>query len=237
MSRIIASVSAVFLFFAVLTLAAQEHGPGYNPEVLRGEVWVELEPLYGGYVDSEYPLDADTVRRRALEEAALHYSAMIYGWSFHYDTGEKARQIPETFELAALASIPFGDPGLRATDMEVRDLRARLWTDYRLSDAQIRRLRVWRTGTIRSAQAVGRGPLAAPEEAAGWLAIKKAALEDAARAAVRAMLRGGERNRPKETTGFISLAAFPHYYIDGGRWAASARFSVQITEIIPFAAY
>ncbi|MDR2433503.1 MAG: hypothetical protein LBD47_02905 [Treponema sp.] len=237
MFRRISSVSAVFLFFAVFTLAAQEHGLGCNPEVLRGEVWVELEPIYGGYVDREYPLDADAARRRALEEAALNYSAMIYGWSFHYDTGEKARHIPETFELVPVAAIPFGDPGLRATDMEVRDMRVRLWTDYRLSEAQSRRLRVWRTGTIRNAQAVGRGPLGGPEEVSDWLTIKKAALEDAARAAVRAMLRGGERNRPKETKGFISLAAFPNYYIDSGHWAASARFRVQITEIIPFAAY
>ncbi|MDR0584301.1 MAG: hypothetical protein LBG57_08160 [Treponema sp.] len=232
MIRKIPPIAAGLLFFAVFGLRAQA---GY--EVLRGEVWVELEPIYGGYVDREYPLDADTARRRALEEAALNYSAMIYGWTFHYDIGEKARQIPETFELEAVSSIPFGDPGLRATDMEVRELRVRLWTDYHLSETQSRRLQVWRTGTIRSAQAVGHGPPGGPETVSDWLIIKKAALEDAARAAVRTMLRGSERNRPREANGFISLAAFPNYYIDSGRWAASARFRVQITEIIPFAAY
>jgi hypothetical protein len=83
---------------------------------------------------------------------------------------------------------------------------------------------------------VGFGP-ASVDEYPGWLQLKKTALEDAARAALRAMLRGSERNRPKEVIGFISLASFPRYYIDSGRWAASARFRVQITEIIPFAAY
>lgn len=235
--RKILPVAVALLFFTVFDPPAQEHGLGYNPEALRGEVWVELEPIYGGYVDREYPLDADTARRRALEEAALNYSAMIYGWSFHYDIGEKARRIPETFELIPVASIPFGDPGLRATDMEIRDLRVGLWTDYRLSEAQSRRLQVWRSGTIRSAQAVGLGLPGGPEEVSDWLTMKKTALEDAARAAVRTMLRGSERNRPREANGFISLAAFPSYYIDSGRWAVSARFRVQITEIIPFAAY
>jgi hypothetical protein len=75
------------------------------------------------------------------------------------------------------------------------------------------------------------------DEYPGWLAVKKAALDDAARVALRAMLRGSERNRPKEVTGFISLASFPRFFIDAGRVAAAARFRVQIVEIIPFSAY
>jgi hypothetical protein len=51
------------------------------------------------------------------------------------------------------------------------------------------------------------------------------------------MLRGSERNRPREVSRFISLAAFPRFFIDSGRWAASARFRVQIEEIIPFSVY
>jgi hypothetical protein len=241
MIRKIPFIFLAFVWYAVIVLPAalpaQEHDPGNYPDTLRGEVWVDLEPVYGGYVDGEYPLDADSAHRRALEEAALCYSAMIYGWSFHYDIGEKARRIPESLELTPVAAIPLGDPGLRATDVEIRDLRVRLWTDYHLSEAQQRRLRVWRTGRIRNAQAVGYGPLGEPAVFSGWFSVKQAALEDAARAAIRAMLRGSERNRPKEAAGFISLAAFPSYYIDGGRWAASARFRAQITEIIPFAAY
>ena len=233
----------IFLFLTVCVLSAQEHGLGYNPEVIRGEVVIELEPIYGGYVDPEYPLDTETAVRRALEEAALSFSAMIYGWSFHYDIGERARQIPESLELTLTANIPAGDPGLRATDIETRDMRVRLWADYRLTDSQQRRLQVWRTGTIRNAQATGYGPLDGvvplqeTAEFPDWLRVKKTALEDAARAAIRNMLRGGERNRPKEATGFIGLAAFPRYFMDSGRWAAAARFRVQIMDITPFAAY
>jgi hypothetical protein len=206
-------------------------------EVLRGEVHIALEPVYGGFIDEEYPLDADTVRRRALEEAAMFYSAMIYGWSFHYDIGEKARGIREELELVPVGTIPFGDPGLRATDAELRDMELRLWTDYRLTEAQQRRMRMWRSGTIRNAQAVGYGPLGGPKQMSDWMTIRKAGLEDAARTALRAMLRGSERNRPREAAGFICLVSFPRYFMDGGHWAAAARFRVEITEIIPFAAY
>ena len=197
---------------------------------------MDFEPIYAGHIDSEYPLDIPAASRRALDEAALFFSSMIYGWTFNYEVGERARQIAEILELTPVAMIEQGDPSLRVTDTEIRDMRFRMWTDYHLSDAQQRRMQVWRGGTVRNAQAIGYGP-SFIEEYPGWLELKKTALEDAAREAIRGMLRGSERNRPKEAVGFISLAAFPRFFIDGGRWAVSARFRVQITEIIPFSAY
>jgi hypothetical protein len=218
-------------------LAFNIYGPLCAQEALRGEVRVDLEPVFAPFMDAPYPLDTQAAHRRALEEAAMFFSAMIYGWSFYYDIGERARGIAEEFELSPLGAIPFGDPGLYVTDAQVRDLRLYLWADSRPTEAQKRRLELWKAGTVQIAQAVGHGPLGGPVEAPDWLAIKKAALEDAARAAVRNMLRGGERNRPKEARGFISLSAFPRYWLDAGHWAVSARFRVDLKEITPFAAY
>jgi hypothetical protein len=217
-------------------------------EVLRGEVRVGLEPIFGAFVDEEYPLDTETAYRRALQEAALFFSAQIYGWSFHYDVGERARGIEEEFELNPLGEIRWGDPRLYVThaNFETRDLEVTThlfaaflsaWMDYRPTDAQRLRLEMWQKGNIRPAQAIGYSYTGGATEDTSWLSIKKNALEDSARAAVRAMLQGSERNRPKEVTGFISLESFPSFYIDSGRQAALARFKVEITEIIPFAAY
>ncbi|MCL2806315.1 MAG: hypothetical protein FWD26_10290 [Treponema sp.] len=233
MSRIFLSFC---LFLSVFSISAQGRDVGNHQYVIRGEVYVDLEPIYAGHVDSEYPLDISAASRRALEEAAMFFSAMIYGWSFHYDVGERARRIDEILELTPVSRIEFGDPALKVTDTEIRDMRLRVWADYHLNDALQRRMQVWRSGTIRNAQGIGYSP-SHVDEYPGWLALKKIALDDAARSALRAMLRGSERNRPKEVTGFISLASFPRYYIESGRWAVSARFRVQIMEIIPFAAY
>jgi hypothetical protein len=232
---------------------AQDFYPGHDIEVLRGEVQIDVEPIYGGFIDQEYPLPVESLRRRALEEAAMFYSAMIYGWSFHYDIGEKARGIEEELELSPLGIIPWGDLKLSATDAELRDQKLCLWTDYRLDEPQKRRVAMWRADRMKSAQARGIGPLGMPltdtfpdSNAAGddgdtepqtWLDYKRAGLEDAARAALRAMLRGGERNRPKEANGFIALASFPVFGIDAGHWTAFARFRVDIAEVVPFAAY
>jgi hypothetical protein len=228
--------SLFLLFFPVFCAFSQSRDIGTHEYVLRGEVIVEFEPIFVGHVDDEYPLDVPAAGRRALEEAAVLYSAMVYGWSFNYDVGERARRIEEKLDLEPIAAIQYGDPALRVTHTEVKDSILRVWTDYSLSDAQQRRIQVWRTGLIRSAQAVGYGP-SVMDEYPGWLAVKKAALDDAARTALRAMLRGSERNRPKEVKGYISLASFPRFFVESGRVAAAARFRVQIVEIIPFSAY
>ena len=198
---------------------------------------MELEPIYGSFIDEKYPLDRESAYRRALEEAAMFFSAQIYGWSFYYDIGERARGIAEEFELTPLGEIPWGDPGLFVTHAGLENRVLSVWMDYRPSEAQRRRLDMWKSGTIRTAQALGYGPLGGPVLISDWLSIKRTALEDSARAAVRAMLQGSERNRPKEVTGFICLQTFPSYHIDAGRWAVQARFKIEIKEIIPFSAY
>jgi hypothetical protein len=228
----------IFLFLTVFAVIAQQHDPGNNLEVIRGEVWVDFEPIYGDRVDSEYPLSMDTAGRRALQEAALLYSGMIYGWSFHYDIGERARGIAEAFDVfEPMGEIRWGDPRLSAFETEIRDTKLFVWTDYRLDANQQKRMQMWRMGMVRNAQAIGYCSLSGTSPDATWLDIRAAVLKDAARFAVREMLRASERNRPKEVTGYISLASFPRFFIQSGQWLGIARFRVQINEIIPFAAY
>jgi len=221
----------LFLFMGFLSgsLGAQE--------VLRGRVWVDLEPVYQRFVDVPYPLDTVTAQRRALEETKFYFEGMIYGWSFDYEVGERARKIEENFELHSLGSIPLSDPRLTVTDGSVEGSRFYLWTEYRPDGPQRGRLKGWEGGQVQKTQASGTGPLAGPVESSQWMDGKKEALQDAARAAVRTILRGTERNRPKEAHGFIALAEFPLYRIEMGRWVAIAQFRLDIREIVPFAAY
>jgi hypothetical protein len=247
---------AIFVFLVFFAAGAEAQ------DALRGEVRLDLEPVYGFFVDEipegmirtgamEAPLNYNEAKRRAAREAAVFFGGMIYGWSFHYDIGERARGIEEKLELSPLGSVDPGDPRFEITDTQIKEMRLYLWADYRPGEEQKRRLSMWKTGLVRSAQGLGHGPLGyapglrsdgspdsgEPSDDPAWLAVKKAALEDAARAAIRAMLRANERNRPKEASGFISLAAFPRFWLDKGQWTASGRFLVNVTEITPFAAY
>lgn len=229
--------TAYFFFFSLLILMPVHPQEQLVPEVLRGQVRIDIEPIYASFMDIPLPMDTETIQRRALDEAAMFFSAMIYGWSFDYEIGERARNIPELFELSPLGEIQYGDQNLHVTDAEVKDMKFYVWTDYRMNAIQMNRMRTWQSPTIRNAQALGYGPLGGPVNREDWLDIKKTTLEDAARAAVRRLLQGTERNRPKEARGYIALDSFPSFRIDAGRWAVSARFKVEITEIVPFAAY
>jgi hypothetical protein len=230
-------IRKTFLVFLLWTLSSFLFTL-YAQDVLRGEVKIELEPIYGTYLEEQYDaLEAEIGYRRALELASYFFAAQIYGWSFYYDIGERARGIAEEMELTPLGEIRWGDPGLFVTDTNAKDRVLSVWMDYRPTDAQQRRLQMWKMGNVRTAQAIGYTPLDGPATTENWLTLREKALEDAARAAIRAMLQGSERNRPKEATGFISLEAFPYFWISSGRWAVQARFKVEIKEIIPFAAY
>ena len=209
----------------------------FSQDVLRGEVVVELEPIYGGFMDVHQPIDMNAAYRRALEQAAMLFSGQIYGWSFYYDIGERARGIQEELELTPLGKIPWGDPRLFVTHARLQNRIVTVSMDYRPSEAQARRLQMWSLGNVRSAQAIGYGPLGILANGEDWFLIKQTALEDSARAAIRAMLQGSERNRPKEARGFISLQGFPHFYMDSGRWAARSRFRIVTTDIVPFAVH
>ena len=201
--------------------------PLFAQEVLRGEVKIELEQMRGFSAENTRPLTPAEARQAGLEDAARYFGAMIYGWSFHYDVGERARNIEEILELTPIGDISAKDPRMVLTDVQMNGPIMYLWVDYRPEQTQLYRLEKWKAGSTRTAQGYGASPL---ED-------KYAALEDAARATIRAILQGNERNRPKEASGFISLAAFPQYWLDKGRWAAFGRFRVNIQEITPFAAH
>ncbi|MCL2601368.1 MAG: hypothetical protein FWD91_00995 [Treponema sp.] len=230
---------AFLALFLVLFAASPALAPLGAQDVLRGEVRVEIAPfpVFSGFVEARAPLDENTARRQALHMGALFFAAQIYGWAFHYDIGERARGIAEEFELRPLGEIEWGDPRLFVTHAHVEGSVFTAWMDYRPSDIQRQRLNVWSAGNIRPVQGIGRGQLGGPDESTTWFDIQITALEDAARAAVRAMLQANERNRPKQATGFISLQEFPFFWMDSGSLAARARFRVEVREIIPFAVH
>ena len=211
-------------FWLVLVFIAV---PLYAQEVLRGQVKIELEQIRGFSTENIRPLSPAEAKQTGLEDAARYFGAMIYGWSFRYDVGEKARKIEETLELTPMGTVNNDDPRIILTDIQMNGPVMYLWVDYRPEQTQLYRLEKWKAGSVRTAQGYGDSPLE----------NKYAALEDAARATIRSILRGNERNRPKEVTGFISLAAFPMYWLNKGHWTAFGRFNVDIREVTPFAAY
>jgi hypothetical protein len=217
----------VFLWCAVVLSAVSPNA--YTQNVLRGMVTVDSEPVWTVFPGEEgdgqtgtYPLSPRETRLEALSRAIGFFSGMIYGWEFEYEIGEKARNAGESFVWTPLGELSFGD--LRMTpDSSAREGSIlRLWADYEMDAAQTARRNAWLGGQLRGINARGR---------AGLDEDRRDSLRDAARQAVRSLVRGGERERPKTVYGRIALAEFPVITLTDGEWSASAKFFIEIREI------
>ena len=232
--RLALIVAALFLFARVSPPALAQNAAA---PTLRGAVYVELDAPYLLPLGISSPVDRAAAAAWALEDSAAAFSALIYGWNFEYEPGERARELRERVLLTPLGRVEPADPRLQITEAAVRDGLYELWADYQLTGEQQYRLRAWHSADTRETAATGYAPLAGNEGTTERTEIKAAALEDAVKKALRAQLRAQERNRPRLVRGSIALARFPLYRLFHGNWAAQARFRVRITEIVPFPAY
>ncbi|MDR3324974.1 MAG: hypothetical protein LBS82_03160 [Spirochaetaceae bacterium] len=204
---------------------------------MRGGVVVELEPVYAVFLGLPSPIDRETASRWALEDSAAAFSGMIYGWTFEYEPGERARMIEEAVELSPLGAVPFGDERLRVTDVRSGDGILSVWSDYTLAPEQAYRMDAWKASNTVGVNATGTAPLQGAAGAKERRDIKFAALEDAVKKAIRAHLRLTNKNRPGSAAGRIALERFPEFAVADGRWTAHARFRLHVASVTPFAVH
>ncbi|MDR2802869.1 MAG: hypothetical protein LBB22_01100 [Treponema sp.] len=209
----------------------------FSQELLRGEVSVEMEPVYAQFLGVPYPLDLTTANTWAVEDAAAAFSGMVYGWTFVYEPGERARDLQEFFDITMLGKIETDDTRLKVTDAVMDGGVFYMYSDYILDETQKTRLLAWKSASKATVKSLGFSSLQGDKGVTSRSQIKESALKDAMKTALRNRLRITERNRPRTVTGFISLSKFPIYRMQSGMWAATAEFRIEIKEIIPFAAY
>jgi hypothetical protein len=226
-------LTKAYIFFAFIFCAQFVS----SQDVLRGEVCVELEPVYAQFLGVPYPLDSAEATRWAVEDAASAFSGIIYGWEFLYEPGEKARGIQEFLELKPRGEIRPDDTRLELTDAAVREGLFYMQVDYAVDEAQKKRILAWKSSPSSGVQSLGYGPLQGGQDVSERRQIKEAAIKDAMKKAIRGKLRITERNRPQAASGYIALSKFPLYGMRDGMWAASVEFRIEIRDIIPFAAY
>ncbi|GMO47994.1 MAG: hypothetical protein Ta2B_30100 [Termitinemataceae bacterium] len=209
----------------------------FSQEVLRGEICVELEPVYAIDLGVSSPIDNSTAVRWALEDAQSAFSGMIYGWSFEYTPPNKARQIEESLDLTGLGLVQFGDEKMLVSDVRKENDLFFVWVDYQLNDMQKKRLTAWNSHAAFNANSQGYGALMGEAGITDRRDIKKGALEDAVKKAILAKLRLLYKNRPLRASGYISLSKFPIFRLKSGRWSCVASFRIEITGIENYSAF
>lgn len=199
-----------------------------NP-ILVVEHWSELDPLIRGV--EERPLPREVVLERLVSEAQVVLSGMIYGFAFAYTPAHPDRDIPEQFTMEPHATIPRGDPGFEVFQTWIDGSRLYARILYTMDEQQLLWFTGWQSTANESSSGLGtapfvRGPVAKIE-----------ALEDGVRSAVRELLRGEFRNRPRAVEGAVLLREAPFFGVDAGNYTARVDALIQIDSVEPYRVY
>ena len=89
---------------AVLAASAAPAARAQDTDRLTIRPWIELEPLVR-IGPGPYPIPVETAEKSLLEIGRVLLSAMVYGWSFSYEPGDRARGVTERFVLAPIAQV------------------------------------------------------------------------------------------------------------------------------------
>jgi len=189
--------------------------------------WIELEPLVR-IGPGPYPIPVDAAEKSLLEMGRVLLSAMVYGWDFSYEPGDKARRVQERFVLTPLAQLPWGNPRLRVVETEVAN--ARLWAriSYALDEEEARRRAAWDSGTAELSTGQGTAGLQLGD------AGRTASLESAVRDAIRRSLDIRYVNKPRQITGEVVLWSDPTVLVRSGAYVTTATVKLLVRELIPY---
>ncbi len=217
-------ISRTCIALALLTFFSLPLGAAENR--LVAEFWAERQPLIRP--EGDYPVRREAALEQILREAQWTFSGMVYGYRFYYRPFDRARQVPEQFQLELHAEIPWGDSSLSVLTVRHADARYYAQLQYRMADFQVAWVDGWQSRAIPRSAAAG--------EAVLWpgLEQKRAAVEDALRMAVREHLRTISPNKPHSATGRLILTAPPRIWIDSGVYRSSVEIKVRVDEVAQY---
>ena len=191
---------------------------------LLEDFWIDLAP-----VAPHDPFGPEPDGARALEylldEARFIFSGMIYGLRFVFVPSDRARDLPETFELSPIHQIPWGDPRLDvfSTHRDGTLVHAKL--RYRPAEHEMVRLRGWGSTAVTATNGAGSSSIRLGLES------RRLAIENAVMNAVREYLRSRHFNKPREATGFVAFEGAPRVYIDRGEYHARVAVKIRVENV------
>jgi hypothetical protein len=198
-------------------------------EVLRAEFWADLEPVAN--VGDEWPVSAQTARKRILEEAAWVYGGMIWGFEFRYTPYDKTRAIPERFDIEPIGglapeTLSFGS-GAKPSSMN----EYRSYVEYRPEPSLVSLMAGYAMDPWKGCQGIGKADMNL------GLKGRRAAYEDGLRAAARSLLQGTEPNKPRLVRGRVVFDRPTSMSIQGGYYTTQLRARLMVIEVLPYKIY
>ncbi len=226
--------SVFFVFFFTYTTALAGHTQNsYKSKVIILDGWAELEypnPLQE--IPDLYDRDSQEIQKKKVSQASQHIramtfeilSGMIYGYTFSYTPGDKARTVKEKFTLTLIGFVSSDDSNFSVVTADVHDASLFVLSRYNLSDAQIRRVDLWNNATSY------------PSDGTGTAIVRNSlvdskidALYDAIRDGVRRRLRLQLANKPKEVKGSVRISKNPLFIRSGQSYISKTTIDIMVS--------
>jgi hypothetical protein len=215
------------LLSTLLILIAVSPCRADDPDRLFVRPWTELEPLVR-IGPGPYPIPASEAKKNVLELGRVLVSGMVYGWNFTYIPGDKARRVEESFQLAPIAQVQWGNPRLQVTETEVTDTRLWARVAYSLDQDESHRRAAWESNIAAESTGQGIGALQLGDEG------RTKSLEAAIRDAIRRGLDTRYLNKPREITGELVLWTDPVVITRSGSFLTTATIKLLVRDIVPY---
>jgi hypothetical protein len=220
----IASVLLIALFILVPIATAQDR-------VLRSEFTVDLEKApsvaaFEGVVDPAYEarLPDGEAAKAVLAEAQWLFSGMVWGFDYVYTPSDRSRSIAELFQIQMRVPEAVKGMALRASDARLDGTVLVVTVEYTPGVEERAEMASWKSGGAAS-------------QGTGSARLKRDALTDASKTALRAYLREITHNKPREIRGSFAFAAVPRLFVRQGSWVAVIKVYARVDEIISYGAY
>lgn len=212
---------AILLFLGLAPLSAQ------TPSQFRQEFWAELPSMPQTLEGTPF----EAARALLISDAAYVFAGEIWGFSFEWTPSDSARNIAESFSLEPTGAMEEGDPLLHPEALRQEGDRVLAYVSCSPGAAELSRVKSYSRSPWKGAQ--GRGRAIWNESFEG----RKSAYADAAKNALRELLRGLEPNKPRRVKGKIVFASPPRVWIAEGLYQVEARFKVEVTELLSYEVY
>jgi len=223
------------VLFIIFTVFATSHIFAQTPSIIqniRVPLWAELDAFPGmEHMSDEEAGQYEYPQKQIKEVAPFLINAMVYGWTFSYTPGDKARGVEEQFEVTEIVSSEVIEGGIKYVSPWLEKNRLNYWCEYSRTASQIQNYDLW--SSIQNPKIKGRGY--GPADM-GFEGIRIAA-KDALKEAVRSYYRNVIKNKPKEITGSVLIRDLPTLGIVSGRYVINLDFFLECGRIVEYTVY
>ena len=219
-------ITALLIFFFTIQMIFPQQ-PSFRNKI-RIKMWASLDAYPG--VEEQKGDQFQNAVDKIKEAVPFVLDGMVYGWSFDYTPGDKARGVKEYFSAEPVRNLEKSERPVFSSP-QVEEPNLTVWVDFVRSKAQSDYFDHW--ASLEHPQVKGRGTGALKSGFDGIKDAYSSAILDAVYNYVHARLK----NKPKEVTGRVLIFKEPRMYVVAGQYNLELDFFLEVDRIVVYSKF